>query len=332
MHILCNRLHRRMLLMGFTASLAMLLVIWSYSSWAATASLAISSSVANQNDTVTLIGEGFDPNEIVSIWITDPEYRVYTVAEVKANEKGEFDYPYIPDYLGAEFTPTGKYTYSARGKSSGREVHSNVRVNIGSAPASSPGVRVIVEPGDDRQGSFFVVRGANYGAEERLAIWLRYPDHTVENLGYITTDQNGAFEYTLRIDGAPIGRYAFTARSLNTGLNGISEFNLRVNDLTKANGAAELRIRPSSDKQRSEIIFEGLRFQAGEAVSIWVTLPDFSTASLGDIQVEEDGTFVASLYISEQVPVGRHTFTAFGNTSKLRGVADFILNPGGVSK
>lgn len=332
MHILCNRLRRRMLLMGFTALLAALLIAWSYSSRAATASLTISSSVANQNDTMTLIGEGFDPNETVTIWITDPEYRVYTVAEVKANEEGAFDYPYVPDYLGAEFTPTGKYTYSAMGKSSGREVHSSVQVNIGSAPASSPSVRVIVDPGDDRQGSFFVVRGANYAAEETLAIWLRYPDHTVEDLGYITTDQNGAFEYTLRIDGAPIGRYAFTARSLNTGLNGIAEFNLRVNDLTRANGVAELSIRPSSDKQRSEIIFEGAGFQAGEVVSIWVTLPDFSTASLGDIRAEEDGTFAASLYISEQVPVGRHTFTAFGNTSKLRAVADFILNPGGVRK
>lgn len=330
MPFLHKRTYSRMFFIGFTACLAVLLFTWNYRSWAATASLTVNSTTTSQNETVTLFGQGFSPNETVAIWVTDPQYRVYKVAEVKADEKGEFSYSHVPDLEGKGFVPTGRYIYTARGMSSGHEVHSSVQVDAGKAPGTSADVEMTVQQGSDDQGNYVQVNGANYKAREVLAIWLRYPDHTGKDLGYIDADQAGSFAYTLRLDGAPVGRYAFTARGLSTDLNGIVEFNVKASDLTQAKGVANLSIHSTNNKQRSNIVFEGSGFHAGEVVSIWVTLPDFSTTALGDVRVDKDGTFVASLYISERVPVGRHTFTAFGNTSKLRAVADFTLKSGGL--
>ncbi|MCG8352266.1 MAG: hypothetical protein MI924_31260, partial [Chloroflexales bacterium] len=331
MPFLRQRAYYRLFFMGFTACLAVLLFTWNYRSWAATASLTVNSTTASQDDTVTLVGQGFSPNETVSVWVTDPNYRVFKVTEVKANEKGEFSYSHVPDFEGKGFVPTGKYIYTARGQLSGHEVHSSVQVNTSKAPGASAEVKLTAQQGSDNQGNYVMVRGANYGAREVLAIWLRYPDHTGKDLGYIDADQSGNFEYMLRLDGAPVGRYAFTARGLNTTFNGIVEFNIKASDLTKSKGSANLSVRSTSNKQRNDIIFEGSGFQAGEVVSIWITLPDFSTTPLGDVRVDKNGTFIASLYISERVPVGKHTFTAFGNTSKLRAVADFTLRSGASS-
>ncbi len=320
---------QRTFLLSFALTLALLLGIWSYSSFASSTSLTVTPNPAQQNNTVTLIGTGFSPDETVAIWITYPDYRVFAVAEVAANDDGDFNYPYVPDFLGATFTPTGKYVYTAHGKSSGREVYAELDVNIADAPGTSSDVSISVEPGQDDQGSYFLIRGANYGTEEQLGLWLRYPDNSIEDLGQITSGPSGSFEYVLRVTGVPVGHYAFTARGIRTGLNGIAEFDVTVGDLTTSTGEAHLTIRPTDDDQRSYAIFEGWGFQPKEIVSVWVTLPDYSTLAVGDVKASEDGAFVAYLYLGEWEPTGQRTYTAFGNASQLRAIADYTLQPGG---
>lgn len=286
-------------------------------------------NVARQNDTIVLEGSGFMPNEMVAIWITYPNFEVYTVAEVETNAAGDFSLPFVLDRLDATFTPTGKYTYTARGKTSGREVYADVQVEIGAAPAASEEVVITVEPGRDSQGSFFTIRGANFGASEMLALWLRYPDNTVAEQGRIQAGPDGSFEYVIYTDGSPTGRYAFTARGLSTDLVGIVEFEVTVSDLTVPTGSASLVVSPGSEPQRSIAIFEGTGFQPGETVTVWVTLPDNSTMTIGNAEVDASGAFVASLYLGEQDPVGQRTYTAYGNTSGRRAIAEFTLIPGG---
>lgn len=292
-------------------------------------SLVARPEVAHQNDTVTLEGRGFSPQETVAIWITYPNFEVFAVAEVETNTDGNFTYPYVMDFLGATFTPTGKYTYTARGKSSGREVYADIRVEVPEAPGTSAGVVMQVEPMRDAQGAYFRISGANFGGSETLALWLRYPDNTVADQGQIQAGPDGTFSYVLRADGAPTGRYALTARGLTTGLNGIAEFEITPGDLTVATGEARLTILPSENGQRSFALFEGSGYQPGEVVSIWVTLPDNSTLAIGDVTVDDNGGFVASLYLGEQEPVGTRAYTAYGNTSGRRAIAEYTLAPGG---
>ncbi|HMQ34532.1 MAG TPA: hypothetical protein PKD53_27600 [Chloroflexaceae bacterium] len=328
MHSERQRLYTRALLGVFAGGLALLLALWSYSTFAA-ASLSATPANPRQNDTVTLVGTGFSPGETVSVWITYPDYTVYGVAEVATNGDGSFSYPYLPDFLGATFTPTGRYTYTAHGQSSGREVYASIDVAIGQAPGTTAGVTLAAEPRRDTQGSYYIFSGAGYGTDEEVAVWLRYPDNHVEDLGRISAGPSGRIEYVLYVGGAPVGRYALTARGLRTGLNGISEFDVHVDDLTQATGQANLAVRSSPDNQRSYATFEGYGYQPREIVTVWATLPDYSTLWVGDVQASDDGSFVAVLYLSEQEPVGMRTYTAYGNTSGLRAVADYVLTPGG---
>ncbi len=286
-------------------------------------------ALARQNDTVTLEGRGFGASEPVSIWITYPDFQVFAVAQVTTNADGNFVFPFVLDTLNATFTPTGKYTYTARGQFTGIEVYADVQVEIAPAPATSAGIQVIAEPGQDSQGSFFTIRGVNFGTTEPLALWVRYPDNRVADLGQIETGPEGSFVYTMRVEGVPTGLYAFTAYGVRTGLTGIAEFSVTVSDLTIPSGPANLLMRPAGDDQRSFAIFEGSGFQPGESVSIWVTLPDNSTLSIGDVEVDAGGAFVVSLYLGEQEPIGRRVYTAYGNLSGRRATAEFTLFAGG---
>lgn len=313
---------------GFALAIAALLGLWSWASLASSASLTATPATPRQNDTVTLIGQGFSPGEAVAVWITYPDFRVYGVAEVTANGDGAFSYPYLPDFLGATFTPTGRYTYTAHGKESGREVYADISVGIGAAPGASAGVTLSAEPGRDAQGAYFVFRGSGYWGGETVATWIRYPDNSVADLGQFTAGPTGQIEYVLHVTGVPVGHYAFTARGLSSAANGIAEFDVSVSDLTVATGAATLHIGPSPDTQRSYASFVGSGFMPKEIVTIWVTLPDYSTRWIGDVKADADGNFSATLYLSEQEPVGQRSYTAYGNGSGLKAVASYTLQPG----
>lgn len=319
----------RLAAFGFAGVLALVLLAFTWGSLANSASLSASPAAPRQNETVTLVGSGFVPFETVSVWITYPDFRVYGVAEVATDAAGAFSFPYLPDFLGATFTPTGKYTYTAHGQLSGREVYTDITVAIGEAPGVSAGVVLTAAPGTDTQGSYYAFSGSGYAANEAVAVWLRYPDNSVADLGRTTAAGDGTLYYVVYVTGAPVGNYAFTARGLSSNANGIAEFSVQVSDLTVATGAAALTVGPSPDTQRSYATFSGSGFQPGEIVTVWVTLPDYSTLWIGDISADGAGGFTAVLYLSEQEPVGFRTYTAYGNSSGRRATADYTLQPGG---
>lgn len=323
------RAHRTVILGAFAGGLALILGLFAWAGLAQSASLSASPANPRQNDTVTLIGSGFSPGEIVSVWITYPDLRVFGVAEVEANGDGSFDYPYLPDFLGATFTPTGRYTYTAFGQSSGREVYAVVDVAIDQAPGTSAGVALTAEPGRDSQGSYYVFRGSGYRGGEEVAFWLRYPNNTVVDMGRVEAGPGGQVEYLLYVGGSAVGRYALTARGLESAANGIAEFDVLVDDLTAEAGRATLTVGPTPDTQRSYAVFSGSGFRPSEIVTVWVTLPDYSTLWVGDVQADDDGAFSATLFLSEREPVGARTYTAYGNLSGLQGVASYTLQPGG---
>jgi hypothetical protein len=323
------RFLKRLLMGSLSGVLALVLGLWAYGSFANTASLSVSPSPARQNDRVTLIGKGFQPGETVSVWITYPDFRVFGVAQVSTNGDGSFDYPYLPDFLGAPYTPTGKYTYTAKGLSSNLVAYADLQVNIDNAPGNTQGISLSVTPGVDEQGSYFIFQGTGYLGGEKLALWLRYPDNSVGDLGQIEAGPSGVLYYVIRLNGAPVGHYAFTGYGLSSTRTGIAEFDLKVNDLTRANGVGQLQVGPSASKQRSFALFTGSGFAPKEIVSVWVTLPDYSTYALGDIKADENGAFAFELYLGEQEVVGKRSYTAYGNSSRVRAIAEYEVKPGG---
>lgn len=311
----------------FAGSLALIVGLWSWSSFAS-ASLIATPNNPQQNDTVSLVGSGFSPSETVSVWITYPDYTVYAVAEVQTDDNGSFSYPYIPDFLGAAFTPTGRYTYTAFGQQSGREVYASIDVAIGSGAGPSQQVSLQAQVSQGRQGSSFVFRGSGYSAGEEVAIWLRYPDNRTADLGRTTAGSEGIIEYVLAIGGAPVGDYALTAYGLRSDGTGIATFQVLPGDQTHARSVATLNVGPDGSVQRSHATFSASGFQPGEVVTIWVTMPDSSTRWIGDLVASNEGSFVATLYLNERDPVGLRVYSAFGNRSGARATANYNLHPG----
>lgn len=312
----------------FAGALALIIGIWSWPAGAQTATLTVSPTVAHQNSIVTLSGSGFLPGETVSIWITYPDYTVYGVTTVTIDEQGRFKHPYVPDFLGATFTPTGRYTYTAHGWQSKREAYASLAVEIAPASDATTGVQLTVDCTTQAQGATFTFSGSGYQAGEQVALWLRYPNNAVADLGTQTANRHGRIGLAIASNGIPVGRYALTARGLQSGGNGIADFEVLPGDTLRPRGAAELTISPDSPQQRSTIHVRGSGFLPGEIVTIWVTLPDYSTEWLADVTATADGTFTAELYLSEQDPAGRYAISAYGNRSERRAVAEYTLLPG----
>ncbi len=312
----------------FAGALALIIVIWSWPAGAQTASLTVSPAVARQNTTVTLSGSGFLPGETASIWITYPDYTVYGVAVVTIDEQGRFNHPYLFDFLGATFTPTGRYTYTARGWQSGREAYASLEVEIAPAPGVTAGVQLTVDKPAQAQGATFAFSGSGYQPGEQVALWLRYPNNAVADLGTQTADRQGRIGLAIASNGIPVGRYALTARGLQSGGNGIADFEVVAGDTLRPRGTATLTVGPGSSQQRSAVSLQGSGFLPGEVITVWATLPDYSTEWLGDVTAAGDGSFTAELYLSEQDPAGRYAISAFGNRSERRAVAEYTLLPG----
>lgn len=323
-----NRSRLTIFALLLTGILGSIVAIWSWSANAQTASLTVSPTVARQNTTVTLYGSGFVPGEKVSIWITYPDYTVYGVTVLTIDERGQFSHPYLPDFLGATFTPTGRYTYTARGWQSGREAYASIEVDIAPAPGTTNGVQLTVDRAVQTQGNIFTFSGSGYKPGERVALWLRYPNNAVADLGVQIADGQGRIGLEIDSNGVPVGRYALTARGLQSGGNGIVEFEVQVGDALRPRGTAGLEVGPGSSQQRSAVSLRGTGFLPGEVITIWATRPDYSTEWLGDVTAAADGSFTTELYLSEQNPVGRYAFSAYGNRSERRAVAEYTLLPG----
>jgi hypothetical protein len=312
----------------FVSVLSLIIITWSWSASAQTASLTVSPTVARQNTTVTLSGTGFLPAETVSIWITYPDYRVYGVTVIQTDEQGRFNHPYLPDFLGATFTPTGRYVYTARGWQSGREAYASLEVDIAPAPGASPAVQLTVNQSAQTQGNTFVFTGSGYRPGERIALWLRYPNNAIADLGTQVADAQGRISLAMLSNHIPVGRYALTARGLQSGGNGIVDFEVLVGDTLKTRGTGQLSVATGSGPQRQAIRLNGSGFLVSEVITLWATLPDYATEWLGDVTADADGTFTIEVYLSEQDPVGRYTFSAYGNSSERRAVVEYTLLPG----
>ncbi|WP_322487183.1 hypothetical protein [Chloroflexus sp.] len=312
----------------FAGALALIITTWSWSAGAQTASLTVSPAVARQNTTVTLSGGGFLPGETASIWITYPDYTVYGVAVVTIDEQGRFSHPYVPDFLGATFTPTGRYTYTARGRQSGREAYASLEVDIAVAPGASSTVQLTVDRAVQAQGALFTFSGRGYRPAEQVALWIRYPNNAIADLGTQLADGQGRIGLVIASNGIPVGRYALTARGLQSNGNGIVDFEVLPGDTLRPRGTAELTVESARPTQRSALSVRGSGFLPGEVITVWATLPDYSTEWLGDVTAAGDGSFAAELYLSEQDPAGRYAISAYGNRSERRAVAEYTLLPG----
>lgn len=308
----------------FLVLIAGILALPASPAMAQSAALSVTPTSAPQNSSVTFTFSGFTAGEVVSLWLTLPDYSVMSLGDVTVNSSGGGE---LPVFISSEF-PTGVHYFSARGNRSQRLAVARFELTLGQGATPSAGVQINVDIVQKPQGQCFIFSGSGYRAGETISVWIRFPANEIEDLGKIAASSGGAFQDEIcfgRLD--PEGLYYYTAYGNASQRTGIATFNLRRGDyLGVQPGAATLLVQPASARQLEVVTLIGTGFRAGEVVSLWVTLPDGVVLPLFR-GVTADGTFAEDIRLPP-LPIGRHYFSAYGQTSGLRAVAAFDLLPG----
>jgi hypothetical protein len=291
------------------------------------ASLAVSPASAPQHSSVALSLAGFASKEVVSLWLTLPDYSVSSLADVAAGTDGAVALD-LPISAGL---PVGAYGVSARGNRSGRLATARLVVTPGAGAAPTLGITLSVDQRTRPQGECFRFSGAGYRAGETVAAWLRLPDGAVTNAGLegeFPADGAGSFHYEICFGHlAAEGTYAFTAYGKASGRTGVAEFQLARGDYLGAPaGKAVLFVDPQVAHQLDTVTAIGGGFAPGETVSLWITLPNGVVRDLFTGRTE-DGTFEVAVALPP-LPVGTLYISAYGQRSGVRAVAPLELTAG----
>lgn len=307
-----------------TVLLASLVALPAAPAYAQGASLTVTPGSAPQNSVVVFTFAGFQPKESVNLWLTLPDYSVVGLGDVIVASTGGGD---LPVFISSAF-PTGRHYFSARGNTSGRTAVTPFDLTIGAGAGNSAGVTITVDKDTKSQGNCFLFEGSGYASGETLAAWLRLPDNSVVGFGEFEASGSGSFADIVCVGSLGFeGVHYYTAYGKGSGRTGIAAFNVTRGDYIGAPaGGATLEAQPSSAKQLDVITLVGTGFLPGETISLWLTLPDGRVLSMFE-GVTATGNFAVDVFLPP-LPVGRHYFSAYGQTSGLRAIAPFDLEPG----
>lgn len=215
-------------------------------------------------------------------------------------------------------------------------------IPAGSALAQESGATLVVEglttvvvDGErlpaSQQRDTVVLIGSGFAANELVGLWVTLPDGSVIGLDDddLRVDSGGVFGIELGLGaGLPVGKHYFSVRGKRSGRGDVQAFYLQPGRGPQQTDGTRLVFSPATAKQLDTVELAADGFAANETVSLWLTQPDGSVIGLGDIQADGDGAFSGSLFLPGQLPVGRHYFTAHGNSSDNTAITPFVLQYG----
>ncbi|NJP05759.1 MAG: hypothetical protein HC837_09130 [Chloroflexaceae bacterium] len=297
-----------------------------------------------QRSELTIILDNFFSNEPIVLWQTLPDYTVLPIRTIDTNSGGFAQLKWTID----ETFPVGTNYITARGEDSGYVAIVEFEIEGGDAPELDPNVTLEFTIQGESQGDIFLIRGYGFDGSEDVAVWLTYPDGTVQDLGRRTANQ-GEFAFAFQFGGlAPEGLYYITAQGVRSERAGIISLTLNRGDFLQAPEGAFLQVcvppgPPEEEcineaRQLEEILIAGSGFLPGETISLWVTLPTGEVYAIAEITAF-GGDFAAFANLPavisdtprprrDGLPVGTHFFSAYGQSSGLRAIAAFELLPG----
>lgn len=215
-------------------------------------------------------------------------------------------------------------------------------VPVGTAAAQERGARLVAfgtttatyngrEVEAARQREQVVLSGEDFAPGELIGVWLTLPDGSVMGIDDddVQAGSDGHFALELGLGaGLPTGLHRFSARGQESGRGAIAEFVLLPGQGPAATAGTQLRLTPATARQLDTVELSASGFAGSETIALWLTLPDGSVVSVGQIQADGSGAFSVSLFLSGQLPVGRHYFTGRGNTSGNTAITPFVLQYG----
>lgn len=294
---------------------------------------------ARQGEVIDLSIDGFANPDVVSIWLTFPDGRVFDVISAYSLD-GLFDF--VEDNetkflvegggsLGYELTekfPVGCHRITVESVFTGNQVIIPLVLLPGGTAASGSATLKAV-PAAAKQNTTITLEGRGFMDDETVALWLTQPDSTVVSLGQVAR-AGSDFELVdfFLPSLLPVGKHSITAKGLKSGYTAITPFELMAGLNDKPTGDADLEVLFERDLQRSVFLLVGDDFGAREDVSFWLTYPNGKVIYLGDGKSDAAGLFDLFIYVDEQFPVGKHYVSARGNKSGRVATDSFILDSG----
>jgi hypothetical protein len=257
------------------------------------------------------VGNGFGPGEVVSIYVTFPDGRVFAPVNQNKNAVSPRCCPQDDEVLA---DGTGSFTFELL-----FDQNQNYPTTTGSA---TDGVQftntIFLLPsefavGNVPNGNYTATAVGRVSLQKATAPFTIYPAGPPDFLGGSITSTGTLFAYTTigHKNAARQVDTLFAANCPTTVANGCG-----------ANGS--IAENPNVDVACNGLI-------PGERVDFWDTYPDGSVVGLSSLTADDGGTALLQLdLLTGKFPTGLHTFTCRGNTSNYYLTGGFLLLPGGI--
>ncbi|GAB4119459.1 MAG: hypothetical protein Fur005_29440 [Roseiflexaceae bacterium] len=244
-------------------------------------------------------GDGFQPGEKISLWLTGPDRSVRSINDrPDADDNGSITSANIKVTTDSSFI-TGVWFITAQGSKSGRTAIGQFRVDpVGAQP--SPGQPGRGDPNKLGQiihdtlrpngnGSIvplgappelpFSFNASGFATSERIAVWLTRPDNGVDSLdAQARPDGKGGISVTFKVTSNQEGTWYVTAQGTVSGRTVITPFRV-TRDFVAGPGTARPANRngsvsPAEGGQRARFQISATGFRANERLEFWITSPD----------------------------------------------------------
>jgi hypothetical protein len=304
------------------------------------ASVEVAPTTVAQNSNVTITLRGFRPEEKVTVWHTLPGFGGDTnrLDDYRVNEDGNLSLEWTVN--GTQ--PIGIHTIGAHGNTSKRRAHATFMVVKGDSSPTNCGLPIEVTPVVGKQGETFTFSASGFGSREGVAMWLTSPSYQNIDMGRDVTGKDGSLTLLFTPDGSyTVGEYQLTVQSVGTDMCAATRFHITPGgdlDYTEAS-APVLIIEPIVIQKQSLFRIEGQNFGSDEDISIWTTAVETQkTYNLGPIgakglrdplvvDTEDDGFFVREVMMPDELSIGIHLVTAYGNDSGIRVIEPIFVLP-----
>jgi len=305
---------------------------------------------------VNIHGTNFFPNEVISVWITQPDGTVIDYPQQVASDIGNFQSSFV--FTNAH--QTGRYTFTALGTFSGFQVFAPFELRARSSTPSGWAQLRVAYPAQasTRQNGGVAVTGALFTPDEYVALWITLPNNAVRSLPTQLADGNGDFFAVIDLDERlPVGRYSITAKGIASGRLQIASFDVTPGSFQAASFAnpadpvpaviesnvgnqpgfvalttgtvARLTVTLLERSGATDVVrVTGSGYEGNEPVGVWMTFPDDAVLGLASLTAGSDGAFSVDVDLGLTLGSGHYRVTAEGVNSGRLVIATFDVAGG----
>lgn len=194
--------------------------------------------------TANIQGRFFFPNEVISVWITQPDGSVIDYPQQIASDTGNFE----SSFTFTEAHMTGRYMFTALGTRSGYQVFAPF--DLQARPSTTSGWATLTvaapSPATTSQNGGVVLSGSMFVPGEPVGLWMTMPNNAVRGFPTQLADGNGDFYSVVQFDERlPVGHYSVTASGVNSGRLVISGFDISSGSYQGVDGSVAPWLVPS---------------------------------------------------------------------------------------